>query len=91
MRQDIAEIVALGALSWLAEAELLEAFQSATGADLDTVRNAATEPEFLGAVLDFVMNDDDWVRGVCTAQALPFDALLRARAALPGGDLPHWT
>lgn len=91
MHRDKAEIVAIGALSWLVGNELLDTFQAATGADLQTIRNASGEPEFLGAVLDFVMNDDEWVRSVCTAQGLPFDGLLRARAALPGGDLPHWT
>ena len=91
MRQDTAEIVALGALAWLAEAELLDTFQSSTGADIEMIRHAAQEPEFLGAVLDFVMMDDDWVRGVCIAQSLPFETLTAARAALPGGDMPHWT
>ena len=91
MRQDQAEIVALGALSWLAENDLLDAFQGATGADLAAMRAGAGDPEFLGAVLDFVASDDDWVRGACDAQGLPYDGLLRARAALPGGDLPHWT
>ncbi len=91
MKSDRAELIALGALSWLAEAELLDAFQASTGADRDAIRAAAAEPEFLGAVLDFVLMDDAWVQGVCTAQSLPYEALLQARAALPGGDLPHWT
>ncbi len=91
MQRETAEMVAIGALGWLAEAELLDAFAGATGADLAQIRTAAAEPEFLGAVLDFVMNDDDWVRGVCEAQSLPYESLLEARAALPGGDLPHWT
>ena len=91
MTRDQAEVVALGALAWIAEAELLEVFQGATGADRDTIRGAAGDPAFLGAVLDFVLMDDDWVRGACDAQALPYEAILQARAALPGGDLPHWT
>ena len=91
MRRETAEVVALEALGWLAEADLLDAFQAATGADVATIRNAAQEPEFLGAVLDFVLSDDEWVRGACTAQSRPYDALLRARAMLPGGDHPHWT
>ncbi|MEL6585369.1 MAG: DUF3572 domain-containing protein [Pseudomonadota bacterium] len=91
MMQNQAEIVALRALGWLAENELLDAFQATTGADQDQIRAAAAQPDFLGAVLDFVMMRDDWVQGVCDAQALPYDGLLAARAALPGGDLPHWT
>ncbi|MEM8850295.1 MAG: DUF3572 domain-containing protein [Pseudomonadota bacterium] len=91
MTQDRAEIVGLGALAWLAEAELLDAFQGTTGADHDAIRAAAGDPDFLGAVLDFVLMNDAWVKGVCEAQTLPYDALLQARAALTGGDLPHWT
>ena len=91
MTKGQAEIVALNALGWLAEADLLDAFQSATGADRETIRAAAGDAQFLGAVLDFILMDDAWVRGVCSAQGLPFDALVAARAALPGGEIPHWT
>lgn len=91
MQRDRAEIIALHALAWLAEADLLDAFQSATGADRATLRAAAQEPEFLAAVLDFVLMRDDWVQAACAAQDLPHDGLMAARAALPGGDVPHWT
>ena len=91
MQQDEAEVTALRALEWLIGAELLDTFQSATGVDRETIRGAAGDPDFLAGVLDFVMMDDDWVRGTCDAQSLPHDRLLAARAALPGGDLPHWT
>ncbi|KIT16920.1 DUF3572 domain-containing protein [Jannaschia aquimarina] len=91
MLQEEAEIVALNALTWLASEGLLDAFQGATGADRSQIAAAAGQPEFLGAVLDFVLMRDDWVQGVCDAQDLPYEGLLRARAALPGGDLPHWT
>ncbi|WP_055082751.1 DUF3572 domain-containing protein [Jannaschia donghaensis] len=91
MRQDNAEVIALGALEWVIGAELLDTFQSATGVDRDTIRGAAGDPEFLAGVMDFVMMNDDWVRGVCDAQSLPYERLMEARAALPGGDMPHWT
>ena len=91
MRQDEAEIVALRALSWLAEAELLDAFAAETGADPGALRAAAGDPAFLGAVLDFVMGRDEWVTGAAAAQGMAPEAVARARAALPGGDLPHWT
>jgi hypothetical protein len=89
--QDRAEITALGALGWLAEAELLDAFAGATGADRAQIAAAAGDPHFLGAVLDFVLTRDDWAVGAAEAQGLPPEALAAARAALPGGDLPHWT
>ncbi|CUH39702.1 hypothetical protein JSE7799_02430 [Jannaschia seosinensis] len=91
MDRNRAELVALGALGWLAENDLLDAFMNASGVDQDTIRAAAGQPEFLGSVLDFVLMDDAWVRGVCDAQALPYEQLMRARMVLPGGDLPHWT
>ncbi|WP_179381436.1 DUF3572 domain-containing protein [Jannaschia marina] len=91
MTPENAEVVALGALGWLAEADLLDTFQTTTGADRETIRRAAGDAEFLAAVLDFVMLDDDWVQAVCTAQSLPYPQFLAARAALPGGDMPHWT
>ncbi len=91
MRQEHAEVIALQALGWLAETELLDAFQGATGIERETLRNAAEDPEFLGAVLDFVMTRDDWVQGASEAAAITPETLLVARAALPGGDHPHWT
>jgi len=91
MTPDRAEIVALHALSWLVQADLLDAFQGATGADRTQIAQAAGDPAFLAAVMDFVLNSDAWVQGACDAQNLPYDTFLAARAALPGGDLPHWT
>ncbi|CTQ32086.1 DUF3572 domain-containing protein [Jannaschia rubra] len=91
MKQDDAEVIALNALAWIAGADLLDTFQSSTGVDRDTIRQAAQDPELLGAVLDFVMMDDDWVQGVCRAQSLRHETFLAARAALPGGQSPHWT
>ena len=91
MTEDQAAVVALGALAWLAQNDLLDTFQSTTGADRETIRAAADDPAFLGAILDFALMNDDWVRGICDAQALPYERLLAARTALPGGDAPHWT
>jgi len=46
---------------------------------------------FLAAVMDFLLADDRRVLDFCAAQGLRPDAALRARAHLPGADLPHWT
>lgn len=92
MQIQAAETVAARALGWIvAEDGLLEVFQGTTGVGLDDIKAQASSPEFLAAVLDFVMMDDVWVSGFCTAEGMPFETLLHARAALPGGDLPHWT
>ncbi|MBM2577067.1 DUF3572 domain-containing protein [Jannaschia sp. Os4] len=89
--QDRAEMLGLQALGWLAETDRLGAFAGATGADLDTVRAGAADPAFLGAVLDFVMSDDAAARAFCEENGLAAEDLVRARAALPGGDHVHWT
>lgn len=87
-----AELVALQALEWLAtQDDVLTGFLGASGAVLADVPALAGDPTFLGAVLDFILTDDAWVLGFAAAIAVPPDHVLRARAGLPGGDLPHWT
>ena len=44
-----------------------------------------------GAVLDFLMMDDAWVVAFCDEVAVPYDRLMQARAALPGGEQVNWT
>ncbi|SET81751.1 DUF3572 family protein [Oceanicella actignis] len=92
MNRDAAEALALEALAWMAsDPDRLGAFLAAAGADADTVRARAADPEFLGFVLDILLGDEGAVIAFCDAAGRPYDAPLRARAALPGGDLPHWT
>lgn len=90
--QESAEMLALNALGWLAgQPELLTQFLAASGASLEDLPGAAARPDFLGALLDFVLMEDAWVIGFCDAQGLPYTAPMQARAALPGGPGPHWT
>ncbi|MGY6632185.1 MAG: DUF3572 domain-containing protein [Alkalilacustris sp.] len=90
--RESAEMVALRALAWLmGPADLGDVFLGASGLDAEGLRDRAGDPEVLAAVLDFVLMDDAWVTGFAAAAALPPEAVLRARAALPGGALPHWT
>ncbi|MEM6759355.1 MAG: DUF3572 domain-containing protein [Pseudomonadota bacterium] len=92
MSQESAEVVALQALGWIAgNEELLPVFLGATGASEADVRSGATDPAFLGAVLDFLLMDDAWIKDMCDAHALAYDLPMTARAALPGGDAVHWT
>jgi hypothetical protein len=91
-KQDLAETVALQALGWLAGNEdLLPVFLAATGASTSDLAESAGQPAFLGSILDFLLQDDAWVVGFCDAANLPYDAPMRARAALPGGEQIHWT
>jgi hypothetical protein len=84
--------LALQALGWLAaNDDLLPVFLGSTGASEADVKQSAADPVFLGAVLDFLMMDDAWVVAFCDEVAVPYDRLMQARAALPGGEQVNWT
>ncbi|MEM6375317.1 MAG: DUF3572 domain-containing protein [Pseudomonadota bacterium] len=87
-----AETLALTALGWLAGREdLLDVFMGATGSSASDLRNRAAEPEFLAAVLDFLLMDDAWVLAFSDESGVATGALVQARQALPGGEQTHWT
>jgi len=90
--QEAAEAIALRALVWtLGDDDRRAAFMAATGAQPADLASGALDPVFLGAVLDFLLSDEPRVVAFCKDENLAFDAPMRARAALPGGDVPHWT
>ena len=92
MTPDAAEKVAVTALVWIAERdELASSFLGASGASADELRERAGDAEFLGFVLDFLLSDEEALLGFCEDANLKPDMPMRARAALPGGDLPNWT
>lgn len=92
VQQEDAETVALRALAWIAgDEDMLRHFCGATGVDPADLRSAAREAEFLAGVLDFLCLDDAWVTRFAAETGTPPDLPARARAVLPGGDLPHWT
>lgn len=92
MKQESAELIAIQVLGWLAgNDELLPVFLGSTGASVQDIRTSATDPEFLGSVLDFLLMDDAWVVAFCDEASLPYDHIAPARMALPGGSLPNWT
>jgi hypothetical protein len=91
-KQESAEIFALRALAWLAaNDDLMPVFLGATGASEDDLRARASDPDFLGALLDFIMMDDAWVMAFCDSIAVPYDRIMEARQNLPGGAQVHWT
>jgi hypothetical protein len=92
MQRSEAETLAARVLAWIAaDDDLTGAFLGATGAGPEDLRAAVADPEFLGFVLDFLMADEATLLACCDALAVPPDRPARARAGLPGGDLPHWT
>ena len=92
MNSGEAEATALKCLTWLiANDDLRTVFMGATGLGEDELRARYGEPEFLAAVLDFLLMDDTWLMQCCDAQGLPYEAIGAARAALPGGQDVSWT
>ena len=92
MQPESAENLARDVVIWLAgEEDLLPVFMNATGSDAASVRKGMHDPQFLGAVLDFLLMDDRWIVGFCDAQGVAYDLPQRARAVLPGGEAVHWT
>ncbi len=90
--RDSAEVLALKALAWLAgNDDLLPSFMGSTGASESDLKERAADPLFLGAVLDFLMMDDAWVIGFCDSESVPYDHVIPARAAFPGGEQVSWT
>ena len=66
-----AETFALNVLTWLVgDEDLLPIFMNSTGTDEEALRENAGSPEFLGAVLDFLLIDDAWVFDVAKKQDL---------------------
>lgn len=87
-----AEILGVNALGWLIDQEdHLLAFLSMSGAGIDDLRSRVADPEFLGAVMDFILTDDSLVVSFAESQKIKPEMVFEARQALPGGDLPNWT
>ena len=92
MNKASAEALAADVLGWLAQDdERLMAFLGVTGADVGDLRSRATEPDFLGFLVDFLLQDETALIDFCDTTNRPYDAPQRARMLLPGGELPNWT
>ena len=92
MQPEIAQTLALQARGWIAaDDEVFPLFLNATGATLGELRARASDPDFLAAVLDFLLQDDRWVVAFCDAEGQAYTAPQTARAALPGGAVANWT
>lgn len=92
MNADRAEIIALQALGFLAgDEQALAGFLRLTGLDLPDIRAAAANTELLAGVLDYLLQDEAMLLAFCEAAAIRPEEPARARAYLPGGDIPHYT
>lgn len=92
MTPEQAEKVALEALAHIvANEELCPVFMGATGVSVQDLRERASDPVFLGAVLAFLTMDDAWVVSFCDGAGYPYETPLQAQHALPGGEQVNWT
>ncbi|MBI1180806.1 MAG: DUF3572 family protein [Alphaproteobacteria bacterium] len=92
MNQERAETIALQALAFVAGDErALTGLLRLTGMDLSDLRRAASDPEMLAGVLDFLLQDESALLAFCEAAGIAPEEPAGARARLPGGDLPHYT
>ena len=86
--REVAEIVAIQALSFIAgDPERLGLFLAESGIGPETLRTAATDPQFLAHVLDFVMRDDATVKAFAAASQLHPTNIAAAHQAL---NDPQW-
>jgi hypothetical protein len=92
MNTDRAETIALQALAFLAgDEQALDGFLRLTGMGLPDIREAARYPEMLAGVLDYLLQDEAMLLAFCDIAGIKPEEPGRARAHLPGGDLPHYT
>lgn len=88
-----AEIIALNILKWMGEdSEIMGRFFNQTGLSLEILKETANEPELLAAVLDFFLSlGDRMISSCCESLNMSTGLPLKARMALPGREVYHWT
>lgn len=83
-----AEIIALNALGFLAaEPDRLRRFMDLSGLDLDAIRASASEPAFLGALLDHLLADESLLLVFAADHDISPERILTLRRKLPGAAL----
>ncbi|MEX1152838.1 DUF3572 domain-containing protein [Parvibaculum sp.] len=92
MDRDNAEMLAIHALGHIAaDEELLGDFLDRSGLAPDELRARAADAEFLGFVLEYLLNDEPRLLAFCADAGLAPELPAAARRALPGGEEVHWS
>ena len=87
MHRSDAETWALKALGFLAcEKDALLHFLNLSGLEIEDLRERASEPELLAAVLDFLLADDALLARFASAHCIDVNIVHAARRALPGAS-----
>jgi len=85
MTPEAAQTVALQALAFVAaDEDKMSAFVSKTGAGVTDLKQGVNDLEFLGGVLDFLLEDEASLLIFCETLDLAPETPMHARAALPG-------
>ena len=83
--REAAENMAVQALAYLAgEPELLARFLALSGIGPQAIRTAASDPQFLAGVLDYVAGDEKLLVAFAEHVQMKPDAVMRAQAVLSG-------
>ena len=85
MTRELAETVAIQALSYIAEEpDRLGRFLALSGIGPESLRDAAREPNFLLGVLDHLAGDETLLRAFATATDVAPETVTQARDLLAG-------
>lgn len=91
MQTEQAETIALDALRFIvADEPTFSALQAQTGMGPEDLRIGASDPQVLGALLDFILDNDKRTVAFCEACQLEPELPMRARTALPGATTGIW-
>jgi len=92
LKPETAQTIALQALGHIAaDEDLLGGFMAHSGLEIDELKTLATEPAFLGGVLDFLLSDEASLIAFCKTADIEPELPKLARMSLPGGEEIHWT
>ena len=87
--REVAEAIAVEALGFIASDPILfDRFCGVTGLSADEMRAAASEPGFLGGVLDFVTAHEPSLMAFCDSSGQPPERVARAGHLIGGNVQP---
>ena len=87
-----AESMAIQILGWLiSQPDLLNRFMALVGVDAGSIRQAAAEPGFLGAVTGFVMAHEPTLLAFCEQNDVRAERVVACHHRLAGPESESWS
>lgn len=87
-----AEAMAIQILGWLiSQPDLLNRFMALVGVDAGSIRQAAAEPGFLGAVTGFVMAHEPTLLAFCEQNDVRAERVVACHHRLAGRESESWS